>query len=185
MRLPWPWPSATGKESLSSTALPYLSAYAVHPWLRSPSPPSWNSATRFRHPLDPAEQSYYRRKRVEMDPSTHTPEPSRVPRWHVWVSFFLALFLLYNPYMAAPSWAGGLNVCHPASNRATVGASELQHFSPADGRDRLSTHTTPAVEPFAALPEVSSQPFELVPQIISPTQQFFGSGLWFRPPPAL
>src|SRR5437667_5918071 len=28
MRLPWPWPSATGRESLSSTALPYLSAYA-------------------------------------------------------------------------------------------------------------------------------------------------------------
>src|SRR5437016_14177850 len=90
-----------------------------------------------------------------MDPSTHTPEPSRVPRWHVWVSFFLALFLLYNPYMAAPSSAGGLNVRHPASNRATVGVSELQHFSPADGRDQLSTHTTAPVEPLASLSEAS------------------------------
>src|SRR6266849_8124715 len=31
MRLPWPWPSATGRESLSSTALPYLSAYGYTP----------------------------------------------------------------------------------------------------------------------------------------------------------
>src|SRR5712691_2813427 len=31
MRLPWPWPSATGRESLSSTALPYLSAYGSAP----------------------------------------------------------------------------------------------------------------------------------------------------------
>jgi hypothetical protein len=120
-----------------------------------------------------------------MDPSTRTPEPSAVPRWHVGVSFFLALFLLYNPYMAAPSSAGGLNVRHPASNRATVGASELQHFSPADGRDQLSTHATAAVEPPASFPEVSSQAFELVPQVVSPTQQFLGSSLWFRPPPAL
>jgi hypothetical protein len=120
-----------------------------------------------------------------MDPSTHIPEPSAVPRWHVWVSFFLALFLLYNPYMAAPSWAGGLNVRHPASNRATVGASELKHFSPADGRNQLSTPTTAAVEPLASFPEVSSQAFELFPQVVSPSQQFFGSSLWFRPPPVL
>jgi antitoxin (DNA-binding transcriptional repressor) of toxin-antitoxin stability system len=33
MRLPWPWPSATGRESLSSAALPYLSAYGGSlPW---------------------------------------------------------------------------------------------------------------------------------------------------------
>ncbi len=120
-----------------------------------------------------------------MDPSTHTPEPSAAPRWHVWVSFFLALFLLYNPYMAAPSSPDGLNVRHPASNRATVGASELQHFSPAGGRDQLSTPATAAVEPLASFPEISSQAFELVPQVVSPTQQFFGSSLWFRPPPAL
>ena len=157
----------------------------MHPWLRSPSSPSWNSATCSRHPLDPAEQSYYRRKRVEMDPSTYTTGPSPVPRWHVWVSFFLALFLLYNPYMAAPSSAGGLNVRRPASNRATVGVSELQHFSPTDGQDKLSTYATVAVEPRASFPEVSSQAFELFPQVDSPRQQFFGSGLRFRPPPLL
>jgi len=116
--------------------------------------------------------------------STHPGERSAVPRWHAWICFCLALFLLYNPYLATPSSTSGLNVRHPASNRATVGASELQHFSPADGRNKLSTHATAAVEPHVLFPEVSSEAFELFPQVVSPTQQFFGSSLWFRPPPA-
>ena len=120
-----------------------------------------------------------------MHPSTHSPERRAVPRWHSWVSFCLALFLLYNPFLAASSSTYGLNVRHPASNRATVGASELQHFSPADGRDKLSIPATAAVEPLASFSEASSQPFELFPQVVSPSQQFFGSSLWFRPPPAL
>jgi hypothetical protein len=98
--------------------------------------------------------------------------------------FCLALFLLYNPFMAATSSPGGLNVRHPASNRATVGASELQHFSPADGRDKLSAPAAAAVPPFASFSEVPSQAFELFPQAVIPPQQFFVSNLWFRPPPA-
>ena len=117
--------------------------------------------------------------------STHSPERSSVPRWHTWVCLCLALLLLYNPYLASPSSARGLNVRHPASNRATVGSSELQNFSPADGRDKLSTHAASAVVPLASFHEVSSQVFELLPQVVSPSQQFFGSSLWFRPPPAL
>jgi hypothetical protein len=120
-----------------------------------------------------------------MHPSTQTPALSAVPRWHSWICVCLALFLLYNPYMAAPGSAGGLSFCHPASNRATVGASELQHFSPADGKDKLSPPAVVPVEPFLLLPALSSQTFELPPQIDSPAQQFFGSSLWFRPPPAL
>jgi hypothetical protein len=122
---------------------------------------------------------------IEMHSSSHSSERIAVPRRHIWVCLCLALFLLYNPYMAAPSSTNGLNVRHPGSNRATVGASELQHFSPADGGDKLSTHATAAVESLASLPDVSSQAFELFPQVVSPTQQFFGSSLWFRPPPAL
>ncbi len=120
-----------------------------------------------------------------MHPSAQSSEHPAVPRWRAWVCFCLALFLLYNPYMAAPSSSGGLDVRHPASHRATVGASELQHFSPADGRDKLSTHVTAAVEQLASFPEDSSQAFELFPQVVSAAQQFFGSSLWFRPPPAL
>jgi hypothetical protein len=119
-----------------------------------------------------------------MHPSIHSLEHSVEPRWRAWVCFCLALFLLYNPYMSAPGSTIGLNVRHPASNRATIGASELQHFSPADGKDKLSTLAIAFVEPFLALPDLSSQAFELFPQVISPARQVFGSGLWFRPPPA-
>jgi len=120
-----------------------------------------------------------------MIPSTHFPERSAVPRWHVLVCFCLALFLLYNPYLAAPGSTNGLNVRHPASNRATVGASELQHFSPADGKHKLSTTAIASIEHSLSIPDLSSQAFEFFPQVASPAQQFFGSSLWFRPPPAL
>jgi hypothetical protein len=119
-----------------------------------------------------------------MHPFNHAAERSAVPRWQSLVCFCLALFLLYNPYMAAQGSTNGLNVRHPASNRATVGASELQHFSPADGKDKLSTAAIPPVEPLASTPDASSQAFEFLPQVVSPAQQFFGSSLWFRPPPA-
>jgi len=119
-----------------------------------------------------------------MHPFTQSPERSMAPLSRAWLCFCLALFLLYNPFMAATSSQSGLNVRHPASNRATVGASELEHFSPADGRDELSTHGACAVVPVAPLPEACSQVFEFFPQVVSPPQQFFGSGLWFRPPPA-
>jgi len=120
-----------------------------------------------------------------MRPFIHAAERSALPRWQSLVCFCLALFLLYNPYMAALGSTNGLNVRHPASNRATVGSSELQHFSPADGKDKLSIAAIASVEPFAFSPDVSSQAFELLPQVVSPAQQFFGSSLWFRPPPAL
>jgi hypothetical protein len=120
-----------------------------------------------------------------MNPFTHSPERRAVPRWHSWVSFCLALFLLYNPYLSAPGSPNGLNVRHPASNRATVGCSELQHFSPADGKDKLSAPAIASVEPFLSFRDLSSQAIEFIPQVVSPSQQFFGSSLWFRPPPAL
>jgi hypothetical protein len=119
-----------------------------------------------------------------MDQFPYSPERSAVPRWRACICFSLVFFLLYNPYIVAPNSTDGLSVRHPASNRATVGASELQHFSPADGRDKLSIHVTAVVEPLASFPEVSLEAFRLHLQVISPTPQFFASNLWFRPPPA-
>jgi hypothetical protein len=120
-----------------------------------------------------------------MHPFPHSAEHRAVPRWHSWGFFCLALLLLYNPFLSAPFSTNGLNVRHPASNRATVGSSELQHFSPAEGQDQLSTDATAVVEPLASFPEASSKAFALSPHVVSPSQQFFGSSLWFRPPPAL
>jgi hypothetical protein len=106
-------------------------------------------------------------------------------RWRAWVCLLLVFFLLYNPFAASRSSASGLNVCHPASNRATVGASELQHFSFADGHDLLSIHENAAVATFTFSPETTARSLQCLPQVLSPQQQFFGSSLWFRPPPTL
>jgi hypothetical protein len=120
-----------------------------------------------------------------MSPSTPIFARSAVPRWHAWACLFIALCFFYNPFLAAPNLMMGLNVRHPASNRATVGASELQSFSPADGRDNLPTDADSAEVPVALFPVVLSQSFQLFSWQVLPPQRFFGSSLWFRPPPAL
>lgn len=103
---------------------------------------------------------------------------------HRWICFFLAFFLLYNPFQAATHGSSALDVCRPASNRATVGASELQHFSPAAGWDSLPTVDFAEVETRASQPVVTVETSLAEPRLVIPPQQFFGSGLWFRPPPA-
>jgi hypothetical protein len=93
--------------------------------------------------------------------------------------------MLYNPFAASMSSDDGLNVRHAASNRATVGASELQHFSFANARDPLSTHDNALVIATVSSSELSTDSFKDLPQETSLPQQIFGASLWFRPPPAL
>jgi hypothetical protein len=105
--------------------------------------------------------------------------------WRGWVCLLLALLMLYNPFAASLGSDGALNVCHRASNRATVGASELQHFCFANGRDRLLTHDSALVKALAPSSELSAHSLPDLPQETSLPQQIFGASLWFRPPPAL
>jgi hypothetical protein len=97
----------------------------------------------------------------------------------------LALLMLYNPFAASLSSDGALNVCHRASHRATVGASELQHFFLANGRDPLLTHDSALVTALAPSRELSAHSLPDLPQETSLPQQIFSASLWFRPPPAL
>jgi len=104
---------------------------------------------------------------------------------HRWICFFLAFFLLYNPFHALPHGRNTLEVCHPASYRATVGASELQTFTPAAGWDSLPTLDFVEVEASASQPVVATETSIVEPRLVNPSLQFLGSSLWFRPPPAL
>jgi hypothetical protein len=104
---------------------------------------------------------------------------------HKWMCLFLAFSLLYNPFLVAPRSAGGFELCHPASYRATVGASELQHFAPTDGWVNLPAAETAVAKLIASSLELSAESSFVLPLAAIPVQQFFGSGLWFRPPPAL
>ena len=105
-------------------------------------------------------------------------------RRHRWVCLILALLLLYNPFSATLHTGSGLEVCHPASHRATVGSSELQQFTGASRQELLGFAVlAPAEIPFL-LPALSELSFLFVSRGSHPPQQLFSASLWFRPPPA-
>src|ERR1700681_2610028 len=99
------------------------------------------------------------------------------------VCLALAVLFLYNPYLAVTPSSSVLNVHHSLSYRATVGSSELQHFSPVHARKILALSVatvlswldSPATPIVSRVTEVSPQPacaFEVL-----------CSDLFFRPPP--
>jgi hypothetical protein len=111
---------------------------------------------------------------------------SSAATWQVLVCFLLAGLFLYNPFLMGQRENGGLAVCHPASHRATVGASELEKFSPLDQSlaplpdlnvVRIFLDPT-ALAPSTAVPAADRD------EVIPPQTVFYPS-LWFRPPPAV
>jgi hypothetical protein len=101
------------------------------------------------------------------------------------VCLLLVALCLYNPFLTATPSSDFLNIRHSASNRATVGASELQHFSPTDGRKVFSVSFAVLFDRFefpvslpinSAIDVCTHQPY---------TCQFLSSDFWFRPPPAV
>ena len=119
-----------------------------------------------------------------MNSSSYFPEAIVAFRKYRWVCPVLAVLLLYNPFFATHHSGHSLEVCRPASHRATVGASELQHFSPANGWGSHPVVDAAEAEIALPLPNLSAQSFFVPPLIPLFSQQFFGPGLWFRPPPA-
>ena len=105
-------------------------------------------------------------------------------RQYRWVCLILATLLLYNPFSAVPHSGNALEIGHRASHRATVGASELQHFSPIDGWGTLPAIDTGTAAVVLPLPEPPVQFFFALPFAPHFSQEFSGPGLWFRPPPA-
>jgi hypothetical protein len=107
------------------------------------------------------------------------------PTWQVALCLLLAALVVYNPYLSATDSSVGLCVRHSASFRATLGASELQHFTPKDSAATLAATATIALVHFLKfhLPE-SGERHTGVPQRVAPPQQALPASLWFRPPPA-
>lgn len=104
-------------------------------------------------------------------------------RRYNWVCLVLATLLLYNPFSTALRPGHNLEVCHHVSHRATVGSSELQHFSPTDGWGSLPAMDATDTKVALPLPAPLDRSFFVSPPALLHPQQFFGSGLWFRPPP--
>ena len=102
-----------------------------------------------------------------------------------WVCLLLALSFLYNPFSAVAATAGGLNVRHSASYRATVAASELQQLAPMGEKQIHLVFDLFVVNDVLVLPELHLRAAIFPARELPPPQNHFVSNLWFRPPPAL
>ena len=101
------------------------------------------------------------------------------------VCLSLVGFLLYNPFISLIGSSNGLSVHQLARNRSTVGAGELQNFSPQSKTavfDNLSYESVGDL----VLPPTQiefTRPPEIAP--LHHSLQDFSSSLFFRPPPSL
>jgi hypothetical protein len=121
-------------------------------------------------------------------------EGTRVPNHHqpgslnnvvrMCVPLLLIGLLLYNPFLALVGHENGLAYQQLQRHRATVGASELQHFSPIQSESAqleavlVELFTNPAV---AAADKFSGHQFQT--EALPPRLELIDR-IWFRPPPS-
>jgi hypothetical protein len=106
-------------------------------------------------------------------------------RINIVVCLTLAVLFLYNPYITVTPSSSVLNVHHTLSYRATVGSSELQHFSPTDARKILALSVATVL---SWLDSPASPILSRVSVVfVRPACAFdvVCADLWFRPPPAV
>ena len=111
---------------------------------------------------------------------------ARLPKWQIALCLLLAALVVYNPYSSAADSSVGLCVRHSASFRATLGASELQHFTPKDPGATLAATIAIALDSFLEhnLAENSERYADVTRRVALP-EQALPASLWFRPPPAV
>ncbi len=108
----------------------------------------------------------------------------RSSRLRALVCVLVVVFLLYNPFLALLHSPAGLSVQHQSRNRATVGAAEMQHFSPVSSE--LAADTLPeerSSDLLAASDGRESHVLSDLRRDVVSTPDF-SSNMWFRPPPA-
>ena len=106
------------------------------------------------------------------------------PSWRVCVCLLLIALVVYNPFVALSGSSGKLCYENLARNRASVGASELQHFSPVSAPDFQMQWDIqlPGAEPQRCAQETRA------PQNgyeVAPPEPELLAAVWFRPPPSL
>ena len=108
--------------------------------------------------------------------------PIRAQRLRVWMCVLLAALLLYNPFAALYYSHGTIEVHTLQRNRATVGSSELQHFSPVQDEIQKANIDLEANREELAVPAGSfvTRVFEREVEV---PQSDIVSKVWSRPPP--
>ena len=101
---------------------------------------------------------------------------------NMWVCLLLAALILYNPFAALCYSHGPIEVHTLQRNRATVGASELQHFSPVQDEIQKADIDLEANREELAAPAGSyvARGFEREVEV---PQSDIVSRVWSRPPP--
>lgn len=110
--------------------------------------------------------------------------PIRAQRLHVWVCALLAALILYNPFAALCFSHGTFEVHTLQRNRASVGASELQHFSPVQDGSRQADLNLESNPEAVAVPAGSYVVRGFEKELEIP-QSAIVSRIWSRPPPLL
>lgn len=107
-----------------------------------------------------------------------------MPWWQGWLCILLIGLMLYNPFAGLGAPAERLSYDSLARNRATIGASELQHFSPVSD-PTLQLQLDVDANPSGWMPPVQEEYFvaDLQETALRPADRFIP--LWNRPPPSL
>jgi hypothetical protein len=116
-----------------------------------------------------------------MSDQRHSNQAHRI---NVWVCVLLAALILYNPFAALCFSHGPVEVHTLQRNRASVGASELQHFSPVQDDTKQADVNLEASREEVAVPAGSyvARAFEREVEV---PQSDIVSRVWSRPPPLL
>lgn len=115
-------------------------------------------------------------------PSSHK-RGSRRSIWQLCVPLLLVALLLYNPFLVMVSHSDGLSYQALARHRATVGATEMQHYSPVPSQE---VQPEVAVEELlaAVVVEINKSASRIFKDESLPQRPELIAGVWFRPPPA-
>ena len=102
----------------------------------------------------------------------------------VCVPLLLIGLLVYNPFSALITHTDGTAYKELARHRATVGASEMQHFSPTQAESGATQVLLEEV--FAKVIVVTDESTRQISQeeTLPPRPELIES-IWFRPPPAV
>jgi hypothetical protein len=108
-----------------------------------------------------------------------------VSKARIFVCLTLAILFLYNPFLGMASSGDGLNIRCSASHRATVGASELQHFSPTNARKIFSIPVATLLN-WLVSPATSTTRYAVkTSTLLHFIDPLLCADLWFRSPPSL
>ena len=118
-----------------------------------------------------------------MSPSLRLMTRIWLPPLRVCVCALLVLLVIYNPFAALNGSCSSLCYESLARNRASIGASELQHFSPVSNPE-LHPNAEVDLRGVAPAPCVEEQEQSGDQREVIAWDPELLTGVWFRPPPS-